>query len=459
MKFVDKIKPESVFIVLASVFGLLFLFVVPPSQVPDEMVHFYKAYQVSEGRFLGKTQDELAGDNLPDSLRMFGRALINQNLPFHPENKQSIPLLLAELSQPLNPGKQAFVDFRGALLYSPVPYLPQAFGIALGRLLSLPPIILFYIGRLFNLAVWIALIQLAIRWIPLHKWVLALLALTPMSVFLGASLSADASTNALAFLLIAIILKFSFVGDEPLQNKDFALLFAVGILLSLSKQAYLFLGVLILLIPIERFGSLQRKLAISLLFVGLCTAATLGWTWLGRHLFISNMVESGVAPQAQLVYLMKHPYRIFDVLSKTYYASFAFYLDSWIGVLGWVDTRLPDYVYSIFKVLILVIALLDVQIQYKLKIPQRLLIGATFLAGAGFVLATSYIFFTPLAKGRILGVQGRYFIPLMPLFLLLLYNRKLWLPKGIMAGAVTISALLGLAFAAQALIVRYYIPV
>jgi uncharacterized membrane protein len=459
MKFINKIKPENVFIVLASIFGLIFLFVVPPIQVPDELAHFNKAYQVSEGKFFGEVQGKLAGDYLPESLNLFGATLLSQGIYSHPEIKQSIPMLMAELSRPLNPGKQAFVDFRGALLYSPVPYLPQAFGIALGRLLSLPPIILFYLGRLFNLAVWIALIQLAIRWVPLHKWVWVLLALAPMSLFLSASLSADAPTNALAFLLIAVTLKFAFVGDEPLQNKDLALLFTVGILLALSKQAYLLLSGLVLLIPIKRFGSLRRKLMISLIFIALCVAASLGWTWLGRHLFVPNRVGAGVSPHGQLVYLLKYPGQIFNVLSKTYYSYFAFYLDSWVGVLGWLDTRLPDYFYTIFEGIVLAVALVDMQVQYQFKISQRLLIAATFLAGVGFILGTSYIFFTPIGKGRILGVQGRYFIPLMPLFLLLLYNHRLRLPRAILVGVVTLFALLVLALTTQVLIIRYYVPV
>lgn len=459
LEFVQKIKPENVFIVLASIFGLIFLFVVPPTQVPDEIVHFYKAYQVSEGKFLGQVQGKLAGDYLPKSLELFGVDLEKQKIPFHPETKLSIPVLLAELNRPLQPKKQVFVDFRGALLYSPVPYLPQALGIALGRLFSLPPLVLFYLGRLFNLAVWIALIQLAIRWVPVHKWVWTLLALTPMSVFLGASLSADAPTNALAFLLIAITLRFALDIRGPLQNKDFVLLFSIGLLLALSKQGYFLLGLLVLLIPVERFGSLHRKLAVSLLFVGLYVVVTLGWTWLGRHLFVPNMSGVGVSPQAQLIHSLKHPDRMLGVLVKTYNLNITYYVDSWIGVLGWVDTRLPDYLYTFFRVLIIAVALVDVQIRPELKVSQRLLIGVVFLAGVGLILATGYLFFTPLGKGRILGIQGRYFIPFMPLLLLLFYNRKLQIPKGVLISVVTISTLLGLALATQTLIIRYYIPV
>ena len=44
--------PETKFLKIGLVFGLLFVFIVPPFQVPDEFDHFFKAYLVSKGNFV-----------------------------------------------------------------------------------------------------------------------------------------------------------------------------------------------------------------------------------------------------------------------------------------------------------------------------------------------------------------------------------------------------------------------
>ena len=121
------------------------------------------------------------------------------------------------LNQPLNDNNKKFTDknptppipvtavsFSAIITYSPISYLASAFAITIGKILNFSPIILMYIGRLANLLVWLLFIYLAIRITPVHKWVLLILSLMPMTIFQGASLSADSFTMALSFLVIAI---------------------------------------------------------------------------------------------------------------------------------------------------------------------------------------------------------------------------------------------------------------
>ena len=59
-----------------------------------------------------------------------------------------------------------FVDFAAAAVYPPVPYLPSAIGIRIGRLFGASPFILVLLARLADLAAFIALVALAIRRLP-----------------------------------------------------------------------------------------------------------------------------------------------------------------------------------------------------------------------------------------------------------------------------------------------------
>ena len=96
-----------------------------------------------------------------------------------------------------------FVDFRNSALYSPVVYVPQAVGLALGRLARMPLLDVYYLGRLLNLVASVALCY----------WT-ALIALCPMFLFEQASFSADSLTCALAAAFCGAVLRESARTDE-----------------------------------------------------------------------------------------------------------------------------------------------------------------------------------------------------------------------------------------------------
>ena len=95
------LRPEIVFLFLGIIFGIIFLLIIPPFQVPDEPDHYLKVVHVSEGIFV---------------------------------SQQS----------------RLFVS-----LYSPVPYFMTAITIFIGKLLNLSNLIVFYLGRFVNILIYI----------------------------------------------------------------------------------------------------------------------------------------------------------------------------------------------------------------------------------------------------------------------------------------------------------------
>ena len=65
---IKKVKPSSFFAFTATLFGLLFLFITPPFQGPDEINHFYKAYQIADGHFTSEIKDDRLGGHIPKSI-------------------------------------------------------------------------------------------------------------------------------------------------------------------------------------------------------------------------------------------------------------------------------------------------------------------------------------------------------------------------------------------------------
>jgi hypothetical protein len=48
------IQPTRIFVLFALIFGILFIVVTPPFQVPDEGAHFSRAYQISQFHIIGE---------------------------------------------------------------------------------------------------------------------------------------------------------------------------------------------------------------------------------------------------------------------------------------------------------------------------------------------------------------------------------------------------------------------
>jgi hypothetical protein len=86
-------KPERVFLFLSVFCGILMVFLTPPFQVPDEIAHFSRSYELSQGNFDVKIA------SMPKSVMDFMRS-VSADIPFHTENKQSKKALFAELSRP-----------------------------------------------------------------------------------------------------------------------------------------------------------------------------------------------------------------------------------------------------------------------------------------------------------------------------------------------------------------------
>ena len=181
------------------------------------------------------------------------------NVPFHPKNKISFSVLHTAIQIPLKPLDTAFVRLTNSAHYNPVPYLPQVFAITIPRLFQVRPMFLLYAGRLGNLFIWILFIYLAIGFTPVAKWLFTMIALLPMSVFQASSLSPDAMTTSLAFLLITSIFRLAFDDSRKIKSFDLLLIALISVLLALSKNVYFFLTLLVFLIPPRKFSSIKHE--------------------------------------------------------------------------------------------------------------------------------------------------------------------------------------------------------
>lgn len=458
-------NPVIVLLGLGAASTIAIAWLTPPYQAPDEQDHLYRAYQISRGELRSHSVDGRVGTWLPESLPDSAAPYLR--LRRHPERKlDAAPG--AGWAAPLDPTRERFVGFETTALYPPVPYLPQAAAIALGRAFDLGPIALLHLARLANLSVALSLLALALVAAPMLRWPLLLLFLSPMSSFIMASASADAFTNAAAALFFALALRAMLgSGEFPLAER--ASLFAVGLALALSKPAYGLLLGLVLLIPAARFPSPLARWRFSIALLASCAAALASWAAATRGFYGTPEWLVGVDPAAQARFLIADPLRGLSLLLAQLLGSAPRFVEFTLGSrLGSLDVGVPLWLIRAYPLCLLASLAFEWRTLQRLPRGTALLSLAIVSATAAGIWLLIYLGGTPVGADRALGIQGRYFIPLTPLLLLVIASALARLtPPAYAAGARATAAwawtcvaflVLSAAVTLHSIATRYYAP-
>jgi uncharacterized membrane protein len=410
-----RLTPQRIFLPLALILGTLYAIITPPFQVPDEFQHFYRAYQVSEGRLTAYRENGSVGGDLPTSLKTFSDT-VSANQPFDPTSKADIHNIWATRKIPLQPQSREFFYFGNVSWHSPTNYFPQAAAMAAARALGFGPFGVFYAGRFGNLLVWSLLIYFSLRLIPILDWTFLLLALTPMSLAQAASLSADATVNGICALFVAAVVRCAMT-DGVLRTSHLIGLTICGAAVALAKTAYLPLTLLFLLIPTTRFSTIRRYWLSFTLFLLICLATIIGWSLCTYG--SGSYTLPDVSPGRQLVYMAQHPFAMLH-MELGMLLAVPFFSDI-IGQLGWHQIKL----WLPFTLLYFVVLFWSTRIggwpDRRLTARQRLVLSLAVIGCWLAVFSLIYLTFTPVGGRSINGLQGRYMTPAMVPFFLIFY--------------------------------------
>jgi uncharacterized membrane protein len=325
-----------------------------------------------------------------------------------------LPAIRRALHTPPALEPEVFISNPAHSWSSPVSYVPQAIGIALGRAVNAPYLVDFYLGRFVNLVASVVVLMLAIRLFPSYRWFAVLIALTPMATHVRASLSADALTTGISFLFIALVTRAAFTDENVTPGRWFAITLLAG-LLCLTKLIYVPIGAMALAIPRSRFPSAASALRsrIALCLVVLCCAmissriATYYW---------APYRADVTTPDQQMKFILSHPTAFLHVLWMEHVVRAKWYLVSMVGDLGSGPfcVPLPKFVVILYFAVILLLLIGDTTRRVQVTPLQRLYL--TFLcAGATFAVSlATYLIWCRVGADRIDGLQGRYYIPFVP---------------------------------------------
>lgn len=410
---------KNFFLLLALIFGFLYVFILPPFQSVDENMHFYRTYQISEGRFISKNIDGKIGDYLPEAIPEF----YNLYAPFikNIDMKTGRKDIIRNFRLNLDEESRIFTEFPNTSLYSPVCYISQLPGVIIAKALNLPLAGIYYAGRISNLLFYCLFVYLALSIIPFFRLPMMLLALMPMSLSLAAAYTSDVAVIGLNFIWFAMILRFLTDTQASERKCYFPVFMILALLISLSKS-YVLLLPLIFLIPKSKFKNIKSY---CLFMVAILLAALLGgilWYLNAKGLTL-NMNNEVANSDLQIQFIKSHPLLYLGVLLKTFIVKAPRLLITMIGVLGWQDTKLDWLTYLSYPILIYLAVLSD-NYDFVAKRWQKCLILITTIVGVILTYTSLYLMWSPVGNSIVLGLNGKYFIPLVLPCLLLFKNGK-----------------------------------
>ena len=435
------------FAALALVFGTLWLLATPPFDAPDEPRHLQRAWLLSQGRIA-----------VPGSVRGAGGAIPASLMSLHPPYTHGTSAcrhgseeLLARLAIPLEPERTSDA-IRTPILYGPVGYLPQALALAPARWLGLGAGSVLYIARLANLIAWTGLCALAIGCAPTRRWALASVALLPMSLFEASTVSADAMVNALALLLLALVLRAASSASRRAARWELAAILGVIGLLGLGKPGYSLRALLTLAIGPLRFEHASQRRRFVAAALGLGVAVPGVW-WAGVQQ-VGPFPYPNADPAEQLAGLARAPWRLLGVVAASLGERGFDYVRGTIGVLGRLDVVLPPAVYLGYGLLLAMVSWTDRAGAPQVARRPRAVMALVAAVGVVVIVALLYVSATLPGAARVTAVQGRYFLPFVPLGLVALPTLREFSPA---AGWWLVTGWgAGLAATSCAIWLRYY---
>ncbi|HJC47067.1 MAG TPA: DUF2142 domain-containing protein [Candidatus Lachnoclostridium pullistercoris] len=425
----------------------MYLAVLAPLSAPDEVSHFISSYRLSntilgqpaadgKGHVYIRTQDAFVldtdlnpGESLAGQEETKDTQVLGQTLTEHTYRKIHDTGLSGTGTQEMETTVKPPVET------TPLAYLPQALGIVLGRLLGLGGLGLLYLGRFGNLLFFAGITWYAMRQLPFGKEVLFGVTMLPMTLHLAASFSYDAMILSLSFLFSAVTLKLTY-GAGNVRKRDVALMAAVMGVLGPCKMIYGVLLGLCLLIPVKKFGNgrnwLLSAAAVLAVYAGamiLVNSATIAQYAAETESFVGWAGESGYTFE----WVLHNPVKTLRIFYNTILEKGDYYhltmMGNWLGNL--------DQVLDVPYVVILAMTFTLFFLAMKKPGGETVYLAggrrawALFLclACVGAAMFSMFIAWTPASSSIVMGVQGRYFLPFLPVFLMALKNNWITLTK------------------------------
>ena len=415
---ISTLKIEQVFVVAFLLTGFLYTMILPPYSAPDEAKHFATVYYYTNPA----GAEELLDDRGKTIVRETDLVL-NHRDNYKP-NASTYEVIKKELTSPEVSLKSAGY-FDNPLSVPPTSYIPQEIGGLIGRIFGLSGVLTLYLMKVCMLIAAAVLGYFTIKIAPVGKMIFFALYFTPMVLALMTSANYDSSVDSLAFLIIAYILKLR-IENEKVGIKEYVPLLLLSLIMVPIKVVYILVIFAVFVIPVSKFGGRKNYLLMNggLILINAVVLLAI------RISSIRYIVVEGGGGTANVHWtlgqILSNIPRACIVFAQSFFKEISFYYDTMIGQrLGWLELMVPSILILCFSLVIFmcVFSKTGSEKEYEAPLWERVIYVLIFLAVYCGVMLALWLDFTSAGSEVIEGVQGRYFIPALPLLLLALKGK------------------------------------
>ncbi len=428
-------RPVAVFVLLSVIFGIIVVAIAPPLRGPDESAHFLRAYGIAQGDIIPSLQDAAGRKGIPLPLALHRDFSLFETWATHESGRPlQLPAGVHELrngptedaAAPPDPppqagrgiesGRTVFVPYGGSEGYSPVAYLPQAAAA--------------WLARAAGLGLSRDILSDAARRPSRHDRGGGLRHCTGAGTAVGLRGDCHAAVGALRarrhqrrcgglrlrLVVVAMFVRAVLRGPAMSAGTRAAWM----LLCALSKPPNLAFVLLEWCAPLRSPACRRDWRALAMVSAPAITAALL-WTAVSagdvaawRQVELTGAAAEEFDPGWKLRFMLAHPLTfpqaVIGMLANNDPVEF------WrqvIGVLGLFDTVLRPWLYSAIGLLLTLSFVSPLEAR---RLPGCALAALlTAIAYAVAVVLIFYLVWTPVGAEQVWGVQGRYFVPVLPL--------------------------------------------
>lgn len=423
----------NAFFCLYLVIGLGLIALSPPFQSADAFAHFDRASGIASGQLVAITQHRTSGSYLP--LGVIDLEDVFSTIPFDPTARATDSQFHAATQLNWNSPKVFVAYTTGGNI--PFLYLPQVVGILIGKLVSPHVVVSFYLAELANLLAFIALTRWALLRFPRRLALpLGIFLLLPMTISVAISVNPDCLLLALSTVFAASVYSGYRESHELHTTSATSLApgrraarthrrmanayyigFASLFFMTLEKPPLLVLG---LLLPMaDLYTNLRRYVVRVIVFMASAGVPYALWSRFWARGVGGTPPLYPLAPGRQLRLVITDPLKDLVVIYQTLWQGSWLFWRQLVAGIGWLDVGFPTWAYVALTIVVAasILSVVDTTRSDVRRLLWSLLVLFATACGISFSL---YVAYSPYAAGGIYGLQGRYYLPLMPMLIVIL---------------------------------------
>jgi uncharacterized membrane protein len=411
-----KAKLEYIYLVAALSLGMAYMFVMTPLAVPDEGHHYQSAHELS---------GYLLFDGNP---RMADRRYFDYSSFSHFHNVPSAYIRFMDEGIYILRGEAEVIDI--PLSYRndfPLWNIPQALGVTIARIIGLSFFGAFYLGRLFNLVFYTLCMTFSIKHLKAFKLPVFLIGLMPMNLHQAASFSYDAFIHGAAIVFFAYAVSGIYERDS-FRWREFSLLLVFGALLAPAKVVYFPVIFMVFIVAWrwkETAGNKAWILAAAIFSAAAASTLLFTMAHIARDFVGENINTWTGEHNYTLSFVLGNPVETMGIFMRTLINNSAFYMNTMFGgVLAGLTISMPKWITITTVILIIISIIYGKKDEWQPSGKERFYYFMICASVIFLVLLTSFIGWTTHGLTEVAGIQGRYFIPVLPLALLVLRFKK-----------------------------------